>query len=193
MSILLIINKSERVTPGPPFRGNFDHRSLLMTTQALIFHIPGLLFIGWNRILLAGFYAGKNFKIPVLIAAVVMVINLICALWFAKIYGHSGIALANTISQIAQTLFLFYFITSMLQYRLLNLEIFQSLAKNCFSSGMMLLILWSLKEKLLGWNLNISITYLLLVLIGGSTFLLSSIFLKTKEMTEILNVFRKRE
>jgi len=83
--------------------GEFDLRSLTMTTGALMFHVLGLVFIGCNRGLVSGFYALKDVRTPVRIASVNLFVNLTLA-WAlsAGPLGFRGIALASSIAAAIQ-------------------------------------------------------------------------------------------
>jgi len=82
--------------------GEFDAHSVEMTAQAFVFHIGGLFFIGLGRVLLPGFYSMKNMVTPVKVAAFAMIVNVACCLAFFHPLAQGGIALANTVSALAQ-------------------------------------------------------------------------------------------
>jgi len=88
--------------------GEFDAHSVELTAQAFIFHIGGLFFIGLGRVLLPGFYSMKNMITPVKVAAFAMLVNIVCCLAFFHPLAQGGIALANTISAMAQAALLLW-------------------------------------------------------------------------------------
>ena len=83
-------------------RGEFNLRSLDLTYTALIFHAMALIPISWHRILSQTFYAHKQVKIAVIIAAIAAFVNVLACLvlprFFDPIYRHCGVALATLVS-----------------------------------------------------------------------------------------------
>ena len=84
-------------------RGSFDAYSTRITAQALMFFALGLPFYGASRILVSAFYALQDTKTPVKAATACLVINaaLNLALMFPLKIG--GIALASSISSMANS------------------------------------------------------------------------------------------
>ena len=94
--------------------GAFDENSVDLTAWAFLFHTLGLYFIGIGRILVPAFYSKKDMTTPVKAAAVSMIVNLLfCVLLFRPL-ANGGIALANTLSALAQSAFLFVFVSRMI-------------------------------------------------------------------------------
>jgi putative peptidoglycan lipid II flippase len=87
-------------------RGQFDEISLTMTYQALVFYSLGILFYGINRLLIPVFYADKDTKTPVKISAFIMMLNILLNLILMQIMQHAGLALATSLSAIAQCIIL---------------------------------------------------------------------------------------
>lgn len=83
--------------------GEFQERSLEMTARAFQFHALGLALIGLSRMLVNGFYALKDVRTPVRVAAVILVVNLVLA-WVLSSgpLGHAGIAIAQSASVAVQ-------------------------------------------------------------------------------------------
>ena len=101
-------------------RGAFGAESTQMTIAAFACHIPGLIWIGLNRVLLTTCYASKEMKRPVQIAGVIFLANTACIFLFIPFLEHAGIALANTLSQALQTFLLIYFVSKKLQLSILS-------------------------------------------------------------------------
>ncbi len=87
-------------------RGAFDQTSLNMTYSALVCYSVGLVFYSINRILIPLFYANKDTSTPVKISAFIVVLNIALNLVLMQFLGHAGLALATSISAIAQYLIL---------------------------------------------------------------------------------------
>ncbi|HDS08885.1 MAG TPA: murein biosynthesis integral membrane protein MurJ, partial [Firmicutes bacterium] len=79
-------------------RGRFDDYSTAQTYYTLCFYSAGLIFISGVRIIVQAFYANKDTKTPVKIAAVAMVLNIILNLILIRFFKWGGLALATSIS-----------------------------------------------------------------------------------------------
>jgi putative peptidoglycan lipid II flippase len=83
--------------------GQFDAESQRLTATAFQFHVLGLVFVGASRGLVSGFYALKDVRTPVRVAALNLFVNLGLAWWLsAGPLGFAGIALASSLSAILQ-------------------------------------------------------------------------------------------
>ena len=91
-------------------RGAYNFESAAMTGYALGFHVIGLTHIALGRVLVPVFYAFKDTRTPVLIAAMSMVVNLGLCYALAPYLSFGGIALANTVSAIAQAMALGWYL-----------------------------------------------------------------------------------
>ena len=83
-------------------RGAYSAESTQSTAYALGFHIIGLTHIALARVFVPVFYAFKDTKTPVYVAALSMVVNVALCYALAGPLGHGGIALANTASAFVQ-------------------------------------------------------------------------------------------
>ncbi len=100
-------------------RGHFDYNSTIQTAAALRFYIFGLVFFAALRVIVPTFYAMKDAMTPMLVAAVALLVNILCGLSFmgptlsdaqplvsafthhfnpTGPLRHAGLALANTCS-----------------------------------------------------------------------------------------------
>lgn len=82
--------------------GEFDATSLVLTQEAFRAHVVGMLFVGWNRVLVACFHSMKDLKTPVAHGAVNLVIHLTLAWFLSRQLGHAGIALAASLASACQ-------------------------------------------------------------------------------------------
>ncbi|HVR73694.1 MAG TPA: murein biosynthesis integral membrane protein MurJ [Planctomycetota bacterium] len=89
--------------------GKFGPDSLELTAAAFRYHVLGMLFIGWNRILVACFYARKDIRTPVVQGFINLLFNLALSWWLSEgPLRHAGIALASTLAAILQGAALFW-------------------------------------------------------------------------------------
>lgn len=87
-------------------RGAFGPRSTAMTGAAITFHVIGLTHIALSRNFVSVFYAYGDTRTPATGALVAMVVNVVASFLLPPLVGHGGIAAANSLSALAQTLFL---------------------------------------------------------------------------------------
>ncbi len=87
--------------------GNFTAFDTTRTAQALIFYCIGLTFNAIQGILVRSFYALKNTITPLVMSIITISINAIFSLILVGPMGHIGLALAYSLSMIAQCLIYF--------------------------------------------------------------------------------------
>jgi putative peptidoglycan lipid II flippase len=87
-------------------RGAFDRQALDMTTNSLVFYSIGMLGFGLRRVFSKTFYAMNNTKVPMINAAIGMLINIILNIVLSRYMGLHGLALATSISAMATTFLL---------------------------------------------------------------------------------------
>lgn len=83
-------------------RGAFDPKATQMTVSALICYSIGILGFGLRDILGKVFYSLQDTRTPMTNGAMCMVLNIAMNITFIKVFnfGHSGLALATSISSI---------------------------------------------------------------------------------------------
>ena len=87
--------------------GRFDRESAVLTAQAFQWYVPGLVLVGLNRVIVAGFYAQKDVWTPVRIGSASLVVNAFLSWALMGPLGHGGIALASTLAALFQIVWLF--------------------------------------------------------------------------------------
>ena len=173
-------------------RGRFDVNSMNMTAGALRYHIFGLVFIASNRVLLTGYQAAKYLKRTVQISIAVMAVNLLLAFGASRFIGHLGIALANSVSQIIQTILLVYFIKEISVKQLVSYDLRKSIGRSLLVCIVMLTFLYFVRQQLILYQLSALLRLVLLLPIGTILFGLSAYVLKSKELEELIQLFTKR-
>ena len=83
-------------------RGFFNENAVRMTSLALIFYVSGLTFFGLNQVITPLFYASKDTKTPVKISAFMVALNIALNLILMQYMAHSGLALATSLTALAQ-------------------------------------------------------------------------------------------
>lgn len=130
------------------FRGAFDKRALVLTSEALIFYSFGLIFVGLRDILSRGFFAMQDTKTPVKNSALGILVNIVLNIVLSRFIGLNGLALATSISSIFTTVLMF--ITLRRKIGMFGLKkAFRAFLKIAAASGIMAVISFSLFRFLL--------------------------------------------
>ncbi|MDD3142730.1 MAG: murein biosynthesis integral membrane protein MurJ [Candidatus Cloacimonetes bacterium] len=82
-------------------RGAFDAKASLWTQQALIFYSLGLIFFSFNQTLTPLFYANKDTRTPVRIAAAMVALNIVLNFILMQFLQHRGLAFATSLTAMA--------------------------------------------------------------------------------------------
>ncbi len=90
--------------------GAFQERAVWMTSQALIFYSLGLIFYSLNQTLTPVFYAYKDTKTPVKIAACMVALNITLNFILMQFMAHRGLALSTSITACVNYFLLLYLI-----------------------------------------------------------------------------------
>ncbi len=90
--------------------GAFDYGKAVNSAQALFYYSFGLSFVAMARVLAPAFYALKDTRTPVWTAFVAFLLNVVLSLILMKPLLHGGLALATTLSALANMLMLLYFL-----------------------------------------------------------------------------------
>ncbi len=88
--------------------GKFDYTMAQQSARALVYYSVGLSCVALVRVLAPAFYALKDTKTPVITAFISFVLNLGFSLWLMEPLKHGGLALASSLSALANMLLLFW-------------------------------------------------------------------------------------
>ena len=174
--------------------GKFNNAATILTAQSLAAYAFGLIAYSAVKSLANGFYAFQEPKVPVQIAGVCMVINIVLILLLRKPMGAAGLALATAIAAWVNALWLFLIFRRKL--RLLgtpaiedagNISLTKTIAKTALSGAAMAIYLrWITLQH---WP--ISITVITGVLGGIIIFTITAHFLKLPEIQSIKNILTR--
>lgn len=89
------------------FHGDFTENGVNMTVLSLIAYSLGLTPLVMVKVLASGFFARQNMKTPVRIAMISVAVNIVFSLILVLPYKHVGLALATSISALANAIMLF--------------------------------------------------------------------------------------
>lgn len=90
-------------------RGEFGHLSTIMTTTAFVMYTIGLLPLALRDVITKLFYSMQDTKSTMYIGLLAVILNITLNILFIKPFGHNGLALATSLSEII-TLPLFFVI-----------------------------------------------------------------------------------
>ncbi len=79
-------------------RGAFDAHASLWTQQALIYYSIGLIFFSFNQTLTPLFFANKDTRTPMKIAAAMVALNIVLNLILMQFMQHRGLALGTSLT-----------------------------------------------------------------------------------------------
>ena len=129
--------------------GAFTAESTAMTAAALAGYSVGLMAFAGIRIVAPGFYAMRDTRTPVQIAAVTIVVFPVGCLALIPVLGHAGIALANSLAAYINVGLLLL----MLRRRVGPFggrSFLVSFARLALASGVMGWVVWGLRSLLMG-------------------------------------------
>lgn len=169
-------------------RGEFTQQSVLLTYQALFFHSFGLFFIAWNRILTTAFHSLQHFKLTAYLAFGALLINGFFCFWLPTFMGHSGVALANSLSQLFLLLLNIIYLPQKLKKALTN-NFILPFFKQLLSIAAMILVIWFI-YKFFKIE-SVYFRFATILLFSSLTYLAISYFLKIKEQKEILLLLKR--
>ena len=89
-------------------RGLFTTGDVVRTAGAMQFYAVGLLGIAASIVLTKCFFAMRDSRTPVLIAAGVMVLNIVCSALSVRPFGVNGLAASNSLSSIVEAGLLYF-------------------------------------------------------------------------------------
>ena len=80
------------------FRGAFDLASLEITSKGLLYYSLGITGIALNAIGQRVFYSLRQIKEPVILSVSSVLLNIVLNLWFSKLFGITGLAMATSLA-----------------------------------------------------------------------------------------------
>ncbi len=169
-------------------RGEFGAQSVAETALALQFYAIGLFAHSGLEILTRAFYAMHDTKTPVLVGVAAMGLNVALSLALIVPLAQGGLALANSIATILETVTLFF----LLRRRLADIDASRigiSVVRVLLASlGMALaILLFSNSLSSLG-AVTVAIGA---TVVGGAVYFVTTIVLKADEMSSVINILKR--
>lgn len=174
------------------FEGNsFDAESTRITAYALLFFCIGLVPVSLNMVLTRAYYAVGDVKSPVIFGAIAILANLIASFALINVFDHGGLAFANSIAAILNTLLLYFCLLRKIPGESQGYRSFgKSFLKIILASGIMGVCVYFVMTFMDGlggggktWLL---IRVFVAILAGCLVYALAAVLLRIGELQEIL-------
>lgn len=176
-------------------RGAFDAQAAVRTGEALFFYGMGLWAFSVVRVFVQSFYALQDSKWPMRAAMIAFVVNLIFSLALMYPMKHKGLALANSLSAVANVFILSFVLRNKIG-KFLDRSFYVSVLRIIMSSLIMVASIM-LIDYFLPWNTLVGFKIRLIYLIsaitaGAGAFFISAYLLKSQEIHAIINILKNR-
>lgn len=176
-------------------RGEFGLQSAVLTAQALFYYSLGLWFFSAIRVVISAFYSLQDTRTPVQVGIAALAINTLLSVLLMFPLRHGGLALATSLASAFNVALLYWLLTRRIGV-FLDRGFFQSLARICLSSLLMLAAIY-LADWAFPWRAEAGFSerlwsLLLQIVAGGAVFLAAAYGLKSPELMVVVGSVRKR-
>jgi len=176
-------------------RGEFSLYQARMTEMALFYSSIGITSVSVLRLTTPTFYSIKYTRTPVITAAVAFIINIALGYVLMKTpLKHSGLSLANSISVTVQMALLFIWLQKRIgrvDFKMLGVSVLRFVA-----AGAVMAAVIHYMSFLTDWGhsrlLSRAVTLRLIVLAGGSVYLLICYVTGSGEVRFLVDIIRKK-
>ena len=176
-------------------RGAFNEVASRLTADAVLYYAIGLWAFALLRIVAAAFYAQQDVKTPVRCAIIAIGANILFGIGLAELMGHSGIALALSLSAILNLVLLLKALKKRLEH-LESRRISASVSRIVPSSILMGIVVWIVSRHMIPPGTQGTGTLLIGLIISVATGLIVyaalSFCMRTPEFLQSMAWFRKR-
>lgn len=170
-------------------RGAFDNTSLKMTTYSLIFYSIGLFFIATKSVFIKVYYAFNMTKIPTVIAILSICVNIILNIILSRFMGIPGLALATSISAIANSVLLYFLLSKKISNIVSTRTILIAIKTIISVTGMIISVI--MVSNIDFGSMNLYLISLLKMLSGLMVFILLSFITKNEVLFDLFNSLKK--
>ena len=170
-------------------RQAFDETSTRLTVMALQAYAVGLVGHALVEILARAFYSLYDTRTPVSIGLSAMALNVALNVWWVRVWGHTGLALANSVATLLEAGALYLILHKRIG-GLVSVDAAVSMARQLTAAATMGALLWGLSLALRPWGAFVW-------LIGGMTggglaYVGSTLLLGSDEVTYVLRMAKER-
>lgn len=170
--------------------GRFTPLDVIHTSSTLIAYTIGLIPVAFSRVMNQFFYSQKDFKTPAIFAFYTFIINVILCFLLSPLLEHNGLALATSLSSLANSFFLQI---ELMKRKVKSIfdhkEIFKSLL-----GGVIMAFFLFLSKTFLPFGdskFENGVFLILDISAGGALYLIITIVLNAESARKLINLFRK--
>ena len=172
-------------------RGEFDANSTLMTAGTLLFYSIGIIGSGFVEIMNKAFYAKQDTKSPLKIGICVIIINLVLSILLGNLMSFKGLALATSISSIANAIIL-VIVANKNQKVILNKEIIYTILKMLVCALAMGIVVYLINSLLLNFLTGMINKNIIRMFIGAGVGVVVYYILTMVFKINELNLFKRK-
>lgn len=177
-------------------RGEWIPSDTEATATALAIYGAGLLFFGWVKIAVSGFYAVQDTKTPVIVASASMLLNILLNFALVRPLGFAGLAWATTISFSVNFILLYVLLCNRFG-PLWDGPSLSALFRMILATGVMAAVIYGLAVKLdqITWNVSIIGKFVeagVPIAIGAAIYLVLCAAFGLPELKSLLNILTRR-
>lgn len=170
--------------------GAFDEKAILNTSSALFFYSVGMIAIGFQNVLVKVFYSMEETKVPVMISAFGVAINISLNFVLSRYLGIGGLALATSLAAIVVTTLLFIKLRKKIGAFGMRATTFTFL--KIFFASLVMGGLARLAYVLFTQFMGMTVAFLLGVGVGAIVYVTLILLLNIQEVTDLLATLKKR-
>lgn len=173
-------------------RGNFDERSIIMTTGALCCYSVGLFFLATRDTFIKVFYAYKDTKTTTVASTTAIMLKISISFLFARKWGINGLALATSISAIFNSIILYILLRKKIGD--FGLKSFVSVGiKSLVSSGIMAITIIGGSKYISDFVTSEMLQLIISVSLGAIIYFIIGLVFRTEPMMSVVNKLVKRK
>jgi len=175
--------------------GQFGKHSVGLVSYALLFHATGIAGTGATRVLLQMFYSFKDTKTPAIIAAVVMVVNLLLCYYLSRRLSLGGIALAGSVAAYVNLLLLMVILLKRFR-KPFDGTVFFGLGKTLISTLIMTVYLYIIRlrfERIIEFNRSFNALFTIGAIVSSLViYILVNLLLRNREILMIKDILLRK-
>lgn len=176
-------------------RGNFSYADSVMTYSSLVYAGSGIAFVAVMRVVTQALYTMKETVVPVLAAAVSVVVNLVLGYILMHTgLRHAGLALAGCVASMVHAFILVSYATVKMKSGS-NMRMLYAIMKYLVAAGVMAVAVY-VASGFVDWQTGPghvrAAAMLLIVTCGAAVYFLCCLFLRAEDAVYLAGKFRGR-
>ncbi|MBO4864881.1 MAG: murein biosynthesis integral membrane protein MurJ [Eubacterium sp.] len=177
-------------------QGNFSPENVPVVATLLALYCIGMIGYSVRQVILQGFYAVKETRVPVRINIFILCLNMLLTVLFVRIWSANGIAFAYSVAGLASMFIQTYYLRKKIG-SIRGHEIKDSIIKCLICCAVMFVVTTAsmiIFEHYISVELkrNMLLELIVLAAIGAGTYVVMALALKMQELTSILAVIKRR-